>query len=186
MCTVKKCTNVFPKKGNKTFITATLSYSLSWIEIQFSVKSAKRSWVLCWRLVLVFCNESVARGWPGLAGQITVISAPLTPAPAWSDEDEMDTSTYRVMSDSILGEFSIKKNAKIEKMNWNEEFLIASTHSRGASVALWAALYWLRLYLGIIRGISPHLTPSPRLLFSDLDILNTRTEVNTNSPTLRQ
>ena len=47
------------------------------------------------------------------------------------------------------------------------------------------ALYWRGLYLGIIRRISPHLTPLLSLLglsSSDLDILNTRTEVNTKYP----
>ena len=50
------------------------------------------------------------------------------------------------------------------------------------------ALYWRGLYLGIIRGISPHLTPLLSLLSllslssSDLDILNTRTKVNTKYP----
>ena len=50
------------------------------------------------------------------------------------------------------------------------------------------ALYWRGLYLGIIRRISPHLTPLLSLLSllglssSDLDILNTRTEVKTKYP----
>ena len=43
------------------------------------------------------------------------------------------------------------------------------------------ALYWRGLYLGIIRRISPHLTPLG-LSSSDLDILNTRTEVKTKYP----